>query len=269
MTVEEMKQRKKELGYSNEKLSELSGVPLGTVQKVLAGVTRSPRYETLIALERVLKKQTDRIDEALPETSEKRQGDYTVEDYYLIPKERRVELIDGVIYDMASPTAIHQILSTELCNIVRSYISQQKGRCIVMAAPMDVQLDCDDKTMVQPDVMVICDRDKITRKCIYGAPDLAVEILSDSTKKKDMYVKLGKYMEAGVREYWLVDPKGKKVIVYDFEAEVTPSIYGFSSKVPVGIFKGECEVDFAKIYEYISFLGRFPGGRRLGSRQSA
>ena len=84
MTVEEMKQRKKELGYSNEKLSELSGVPLGTVQKVLAGVTRSPRYETLIALERVLKKQTDRIDEALPETSEKRQGDYTVEDYNLL-----------------------------------------------------------------------------------------------------------------------------------------------------------------------------------------
>ena len=254
MTVEEMKQRKKEFGYSNEKLSELSGVPLGTVQKVLAGVTRSPRYETLIALERVLKKQTDRIGEALPETSEKRQGDYTVEDYYLIPKERRVELIDGVIYDMASPTAIHQILSTELCNIIRSYISQQKGRCIVMAAPMDVQLDCDDKTMVQPDVMVVCDRDKITRKCIYGAPDLAVEILSDSTKKKDMYVKLGKYMDAGVREYWLVDPKGKKVIVYDFEAEVTPAIYGFSSKVPLGIFGGECEVDFAKIYEYISFL---------------
>ena len=63
---------------------------------------------------------------------------------------------------------------------------------------MDVQLECDDKTMVQPDVMVVCDRDKITRKCIYGAPDLAVEILSDSTKKKDMYVKLGKYMEAGV-----------------------------------------------------------------------
>ena len=61
MTVEEMKQRKKELGYSNEKLSELSGVPLGTVQKVLAGVTRSPRYETLIALERVLKKQTDLV----------------------------------------------------------------------------------------------------------------------------------------------------------------------------------------------------------------
>ena len=112
MTVEEMKQRKKELGYSNEKLSELSGVPLGTVQKVLAGVTRSPRYETLIALERILKKHTDRIGEALPETSEKRQGVYTVEDYYLIPKERRVELIDGVIYDMASPTAIHQILST-------------------------------------------------------------------------------------------------------------------------------------------------------------
>lgn len=256
MTVEEMKQRKKELGYSNEKLSELSGVPLGTVQKVLAGVTKSPRYDTLIALEKVLKKQTDRIGEALPEMFEKRQGEYTVGDYYSIPEERRVELIDGVIYDMASPTVIHQILSTELCNIIRSYIIRQKGRCIVMAAPMDVQLDCDDKTMVQPDVMVVCDRDKIMRKCVHGAPDLVVEILSESTKKKDMYVKLGKYMEAGVREYWLVDPNGKKVIVYDFEAEVTPVIYGFDSKVPVSIFGGECKVDFAEIYEYISFLYR-------------
>lgn len=91
-------------------------------------------------------------------------GDYTVEDYYLIPKERRVELIDGVIYDMASPTAIHQILSTELCNIIPVIYSQQKGRCIVMVAPMDVQLDCDDKTMVQPDVMVVCDRDKDYKK---------------------------------------------------------------------------------------------------------
>ena len=254
MNVEEMKQRKKELGYSNEKLSELSGVPLGTVQKVLAGVTKSPRYETLTALEKALKKQTDRIGEILPEISEKRQGDYTIEDYYLMPEERRVELIDGVIYDMASPTAVHQILSTELCNIIRSYISKQKGRCIVMAAPMDVQLDCNDKTMVQPDVMVVCDRDKITRKCVYGAPDLVVEILSDSTKKKDMYVKLGKYMEAGVREYWLVDPNGKKVVVYNFEAEVTPVIYGFGSKVPVSIWGGECKVDFAEIYEYISFL---------------
>ena len=72
------------------------------MQKVLAGVTRSPRYETLIALERVLKKQTDRIGEALPETSEKRQGDYMVENYCLIPKERRVELIDGVIYEYIS-----------------------------------------------------------------------------------------------------------------------------------------------------------------------
>ena len=68
--------KKRNQDIRNEKLSELSGVPLGTVQKVLAGVTRSPRYETLIALERVLKKQTDRIGEALPETSEKRQGDY-------------------------------------------------------------------------------------------------------------------------------------------------------------------------------------------------
>ena len=116
-----------------------------------------------------------------------------------------------------------------------------------MAAPMDVQLDCDDKTMVQPDVMVVCDRDKITRKCIYGAPDLAVEILSDSTKKKDMYVKLGKYMEAGVREYWLVDPKGKKVIVYDFVSRGnTGYLLDLAPKFQWVYSGEECEVDFVK-----------------------
>ncbi len=95
-----------------------------------------------------------------------------------------------------------------------------------MAAPMDVQLDCDDKTMVQPDVMVVCDRDKITRKCIYGARGSGSgDISLILQRKKDMYVKLGKYN--GGRRFGntgMVDPKGKKVIVYDFEAEVTPSI---------------------------------------------
>lgn len=254
MTITEMKKRKKELGYTNEKIAELSGVPLGTVQKIFAGVTESPRYDTLQALELIFEDTNDRVSESVMAYQVKKQGEYTLEDYYALPDERRVELIDGVIYDMSSPTSIHQIISSEIRDIIQSYIRDKKGTCIAMVAPMDVQLDCDDKTMLQPDVLIVCDRDKIIRRCVYGAPDFIVEILSPSTKKKDMFTKLRKYEEAGVREYWIIDPDQKRVIVYNFESEIYPEIYGFDAKVPVAVFDGECEVDFAAIYEYVSFL---------------
>ena len=105
MTLEEMKKRKKELGYTNEQISELSGVPLGTVQKVLSGVTETPRYDTLHALENVLGKKERPFNEAMmvresaPYYVGKKQGEYTLEDYYALPDEQRVELIDGVFYD--------------------------------------------------------------------------------------------------------------------------------------------------------------------------
>ena len=86
-------------------------------------------------------------------------------------------------------------------------------------------------------------------KNVYGAPDFIVEVLSKSTKKKDMYLKLGKYANADVREYWLVDPDKKIVLVYDFQNDEWPKIYGFDSIIPVSIFNGECEIDFNRIYE--------------------
>lgn len=274
MTIQEMKKRKKELGYTNEMVSELSGIPLGTVQKVFAGVTTCPRYDTLMALEKVFKdiedscytdktdemktphyvNYADRMSESAVPYQVKKQGEYTVDDYYALPDERRVELIDGVIYDMGAPTSIHQLIVTEIWKILREYIREKAGDCMPIASPIDVQLNCDDKTMVQPDVLVVCDREKVIRRCIYGAPDFIIEILSLTSRKKDMFTKLAKYKEAGVREYWLVDPDKKKVLVYDLEHEELPLIYGFDSKVPVMIFGGECEIDFAEIYEYISFL---------------
>ncbi len=274
MTIQEMKQRKKELGYTNEMVSELSGVPLGTVQKVFAGVTTCPRYDTLAALERLFveKKEegvsyysdwmkggkvsqySDRIGEEAAPYQIKKQGEYTLNDYYAMPDEHRVELIDGVIYDMGAPTSIHQAIILELVSRLREYIREKNGICMPFIAPVDVQLDCDDKTMVQPDVLVVCDRDKVIKRCVYGAPDFVIEILSPSTRKKDMFIKLTKYKEAGVREYWLVDPDKKNVLVYNLEEESYPKIYGFDSKVPVAVFDGECEVDFSEIYEYVSFL---------------
>ena len=184
----------------------------------------------------------------------KQQGEYTLEDYYATPDESRVELIDGVIYDMSAPTTIHQDFLAEIVVILRNYIRKNNGSCKAYASPVDVQLDCDDKTMVQPDVIVVCDRDKIIRRCIYGTPDFIIEVLSPSTSKKDSTIKLKKYKTAGVREYWMIDPDKKKVVVYDWRKSEIPTVYGFDSKVPVGIFEGECELDFAEIYQEIAFL---------------
>ena len=93
------------------------------------------------------------------------------------------------------------------------HVLDKKGACLPMISPIDVQLDCDDKTMVEPDVVIVCDRDKIINRCIYGVPDFIIEVLSKSTKKKDSVIKLNKYLNAGVREYWMIDPMKKKVIV--------------------------------------------------------
>ena len=256
MTLEEMRARKRELGYTYDQIAVLSGLPVGTVQKVFLEITKSPRYDTLMALERILKpKQVYMVKETSAYNVEVKQGQYTIEDYLRLPEEERVELIDGVIYDMAAPTDKHQIIGNEIYARFRDYIRKNKGKCITITAPLDVQLDCDNKTMVQPDVVIVCDRNKFKEGRVFGAPDLIVEVLSESTKKKDITIKGEKYSAAGVREYWLVDPKKKRVHVYYYEQEeLLPVMYTFEQKVPVGIWNGECEVDFAEIYEYMSFL---------------
>ena len=254
MTIKEMVERKKELGYSYAQIAELSGVPVGTVQKVLGGITESPRYDTLMALEKVLGDDVpSMVCDIAYHYVPKKQGQYTVEDYYKIPEERRVELIDGWIYDMAAPTSIHQIIAGYLHSQLLNYVIGKKGTCMPMISPLDVQLNCDNKTMVQPDVVVVCDRDKIIKRCVYGAPDLVVEIISPWSKRRDMTLKAVKYAETGVKEYWLIDPDKQKIIVYDYMKD-DYSIYGFESKIPVSIWDGDCVVDFQKIYEYILFL---------------
>ena len=269
MTIEEMKQRKRELGYTYERISQLSGLPLGTVQKVLGGITKSPRYETLKALEKVLKEpeavydpdiaRADHLSEITPYMTgssaemihSKKQGEYTLDDYYALPDDIRAELIDGVIYYMASPTYIHQIIAGHIHAFLLDHVIKNKGKCIPMISPLDVQLDMDNKTMVEPDVLVLCDKNKIKRGIVYGAPDFLVEILSPSTRSKDMVLKLNKYCFAGVREYWIVDPKKENIMVYKFEDEIECKVYERKTPVPVGIWNNECQIDFDEIFRYI------------------
>ncbi|MDD2956907.1 MAG: Uma2 family endonuclease [Lachnospiraceae bacterium] len=274
MTIAEMKELKKELGYTYAQISDLSGVPLGTVQKIFNGTTSSPRYETLQALSKIFTERTQpapetRADyvcepnsnylrEAQSDYMTKRQGEYTLEDYYKIPEDIRVELIDGVIYDMTAPASVHQLITGYIYSELLFHTKSHGGDCLPMVSPVDVQLDCDDKTMVEPDVIIVCDRDKVIRHCVYGAPDFVIEVLSPSTKKKDAFIKLNKYQNAGVQEYWMIDPKKKRVIVYDFAHDDYPVLYSFDDKVPVQIWEGECLIDFKEVYEHIRFLYERP-----------
>ena len=118
-------------------------------------------------------------------------------------------------------------------------------------APFDVKLSDKPLTIVQPDIMIVCDKNKLDGRRCNGAPDFIIEVLSPSTRSKDSIKKLGKYLDAGVREYWMIDPDKRKVIVYDFEHEDYPAIYGLEEKIPVRMYEGRLQIDANMIREMI------------------
>ena len=283
MTIEELKNKKTTLGLTNEMIAASAGIPLSTVQKIMSGATKAPRKSTLVAIETVLSAEERRRSnmsgiipdrrksytyEDLPETcgtvkepaagynlapkktpeKKKKDGEYTLDDYYALPDERRVELIDGVFYDMSAPAVIHQKILGELFMLFRECTDAHEGECEVYLSPCDVRLDMDNKTMVQPDLLVICGPYDLGAKRFEGAPDLVLEILSPSTRSKDMLLKLYKYQNAGVKEYWIVDPERETVMVYDFRDDnFYPEKYDFDSVIPVHISNGQCSIDFSRV----------------------
>ena len=249
MTIEEMKKKKQEKGYSYAMMSDLSGVPVGTIQKIFSGETTSPRYDTLRTLEKLFTPVS--VLREADSYEAHTQGSYTVDDYRALPDERRVELIDGYFYDMAAPTFTHQSIGGEIYRQIANFIMDRGGSCRPFIAPVDVQLDCDERTMVQPDVGIICHEERIQHFGVYGAPDFLVEVLSPSTRRKDSIKKLDKYLEAGVREYWILDPDQKRLLVYFFESEVYPKIYGLDQPVPINIYDGALSIDFSNILKWI------------------
>lgn len=268
MTLQEMKEKKRELGYSNEQISQLSGVPLGTVQKIFSGETVSPRYSTLQKLEKIfgdhgagsrsfvreapLRYSTAADD---PDWFElklgKRQGDFTERDRDSLPEDVRTELIDGTLYYMTAPTKAHQLAVGLLYARLLEYSLSHDLPCTPFLSPVDVRLDEDDRTMLQPDVLVQCREDNDPR-IFHGAPDLVIEVLSDSTRKKDLIIKLNKYMAAGVKELWYIDLKKSAVTVYDFAGNEFPLYYTFADKVPVRLTGGDLVIDFSQISAHLA-----------------
>lgn len=170
----------------------------------------------------------------------------TLEEYEAFPENERAEVFDGIIYDMASPSQLHQIILTELLVNIRNYIKGKNGKCSVFPAPFDVKLDESPLTIVQPDIMIVCDTDKLDGKRCNGAPDFIIEIVSPGNPEDDYVRKLYYYQKYGVREYWIVDPQRKSVSVNYFEENLLNVPYTFESVVKVNIYE-DLFINFAEI----------------------
>lgn len=160
---------------------------------------------------------------------------YTSEDYWSLPDGQRAELIDGQLYAMAPPNYLHQKISFALARKIADHIDANKGACEVIPAPFAVNLNADDNTWVEPDISIICDSKKLSERGCEGAPDWIIEVISPSTQSRDYLKKLILYQKAGVREYWIVNPKFSSTTVYNFEMDESSS-YAFGESIQTGIF---------------------------------
>ena len=161
---------------------------------------------------------------------------YTCEDYYGLPDDEKAELINGfLIYNMAPPSRIHQEILGELHYQLKNYIKKKNGKCKVYPAPFSVKLSEENNTIVEPDISVICDPNKLDDRGCNGAPDFIIEIVSPNNGNRDYITKLGLYEKYGVREYWIVNPMKKSILVYCFENDISPIQYKFDDTVKVNI----------------------------------
>ena len=177
----------------------------------------------------------------------------TYADYVTWDDDQRFELIDGVAYAMSAPTSMHQ----EICISMSAqlYFFLDGKSCKVFSAPFDVRLNADsgDDTVVQPDIVVVCDRSKLNKAGCKGAPDMLVEIISPSTASRDYGLKYNKYLHAGVREYWIVDPEAQLVRVCILnEGKYDIIDYIEADTIPVRILDG-CIIDIKKAFGEVEY----------------
>jgi Uma2 family endonuclease len=180
---------------------------------------------------------------------------YTYADYMSYSENERVEIIDGHIYAMSpAPSRIHQEIISTLVIEIGNYIKSNKGPCKIYPAPFDVFLFDEEtldscKNIVQPDISVICDKNKLTDKGCAGAPDFIVEVVSPYNPSSDYVRKLSLYEHFKVREYWIVNPMNENILVYRLDENMqysAPETYTFKDTLKVGIYEN-LEINFADI----------------------
>ncbi|MDR3541198.1 MAG: Uma2 family endonuclease [Desulfosporosinus sp.] len=182
---------------------------------------------------------------------------YTFADYLTWPENERWEVIDGVPQMQSAPTWQHQAISRELLTQFNTYLKDNP--CQVFASPFDLRLpetnEIDEETtfVVQPDIMVVCDKEGLKGTGYYGTPTLVIEITSPSTARSDKVWKFNKYEKVGVQEYWIVEPDGKFISVYTLLPDNRygrPETYTESDTIKVSIFS-DFTVDLKPIFESI------------------
>ena len=162
---------------------------------------------------------------------------YTIDDIYALPEGQRAELVDGDMYMMAPPSRLHQQVAGEIYRQIANYISDKKGKCRPFIAPFAVFLNKDDGNYVEPDITVVCDESKLDDRGCVGAPDWIIEVVSPASRKMDYMIKLFKYRSSGVKEYWIVEPVEKAVIIYDFSGDDLRK-YSFDEPLMSSILEG-------------------------------
>ena len=180
---------------------------------------------------------------------------YTYNDYLKFSEDTIVEIIDGKISAMSpAPSRIHQTIVAKLLIAIGKYIEDNKGECEIYPAPFDVVLlnenesEKDSRNIVQPDISIICDKNKLTDKGCVGSPDMIVEVVSPSNSRDDYIKKLNLYEQFKIREYWIVNPMKKSILVYTLSQNgyEMPDSYTFNDKVKVNIYD-DLEIDFKQL----------------------
>lgn len=183
----------------------------------------------------------------------KKKDAYTFADYLAWDGEGRIEIMDGQLIMMAPPSRIHQEISGALFAQLYNFLDGKK--CRVYAAPFAVRLfeesdstPEDIQTVFEPDISVVCEMDKLDEHGCIGAPDMIVEILSPSTLKHDLFFKMQRYRQAGVKEYWVVSPNEKTVTVYTLEDDYrVTAVYNQEDIAKVRVLSG-CFIELSRVF---------------------